>query len=61
MKKIRVIAFVIFTVLTLTACSSSDSALKLATGTATWLDGHRFSAGASVEDVLAWANGLGID
>lgn len=40
---------------------SSDSALKSATGTATWLDGHRFSAGASVEDVLAWANGLGIN
>lgn len=40
---------------------SSDSALKSATGTATWLDGHRFSAGASAEDVLAWANGLGIN
>ena len=40
---------------------SSDSALKSATGTATWLDGHRFSAGASAEDVLTWANGLGIN
>lgn len=40
---------------------SSDSALKSATGTATWLDGRRFSAGASAEDVLAWANGLGIN
>lgn len=40
---------------------SSDSALKSATGTAIWLDGHRFSADASVEDVLAWANGLEID
>lgn len=40
---------------------SSDSALKAATGTATWLNGHRFSAGASAEDVLAWANGLGIN
>ncbi len=39
---------------------SSDSALKSATGTATWLDGRRFSAGASAEDVLAWADGLGI-
>ncbi len=38
----------------------SDSALKSATGTATWLEGCRFSVGASAEDVLAWANGLGI-
>ena len=40
---------------------SSDSALKSAASTATWLDGHRFSAGASAEDVLAWANGLEIN
>lgn len=40
---------------------SSDSALKSATGGSTWLDGHRFSAGASAEDVLAWANGLEIN
>ncbi len=40
---------------------SSDSALRSATGTATWLDGQCFSSGASAEDVLAWANGLGID
>ncbi len=39
----------------------SDSALKSATGTATWLEGCRFSASASAEDVLAWANGLGIN
>ncbi len=39
----------------------SDSALKSATGTATWLEGRRFSAGASAEDVLAWANELGIN
>lgn len=39
---------------------SSDSALRSATGTATWLEGNRFSSGASAEDVLAWANGLGI-
>ncbi len=39
---------------------SSDSALKSAIGTATWLDGRRFSASVSAEDVLAWANGLGI-
>ncbi len=40
---------------------SSDSALRSATGTATWLGGHRFSAGASAEDVLAWADGLEIN
>ncbi len=39
---------------------SSDSALQSAASGATWLDGRRFSAGASAEDVLAWANGLGI-
>ncbi len=39
----------------------SDSALKSAADTATWLDGHRFSSGASAEDVLAWAKGLGIN
>ena len=40
---------------------SSDSALRTAAESATWLDGHRFSAGASADDVLAWANGLGIN
>ncbi len=40
---------------------SSDSTLKSVTGGAKWLDGHRFSAGASAEDVLAWANGLEIN
>ena len=40
---------------------SSDSALKTAASKATWLDGNRFSAGASSDDVLAWANGLGIN
>ena len=40
---------------------SSDAALQSATGTATWLEGHRFSSGASAEDVLAWANGLGMN
>ncbi len=39
----------------------SDSALRSAAGAATWLDGHRFSAGASADDVLAWANGLEIN
>lgn len=40
---------------------SSDSALRTAASGATWLDGHRFSAGASADDVLTWANGLGIN
>lgn len=40
---------------------SSDSALRDATGTAIWLDGRRFSAGASAEDVMVWADGLGIN
>ncbi len=39
---------------------SSDSALRAAASGATWLDGHRFSAGASADDVMDWANGLGI-
>ena len=39
----------------------SDSALRSAADSATWLDGHRFSAGANADDVLAWANGLGIN
>ncbi len=40
---------------------SSDSALRSAAGTATWLDGHRFSAGADSDEVMEWANGLGIN
>lgn len=39
---------------------SSDSALREAAGNAVWLDGQRFSAGASAEDVMEWADGLGI-
>ncbi len=39
---------------------SSDNALRSAASNATWLKGQRFSAGASAEDVTAWANGLGI-
>lgn len=39
---------------------NSDSALRSAASGAKWLDGQRFSAGASADDVLAWANGLGI-
>ncbi len=40
---------------------SSDLALRSSAGKATWLDGHRFAAGASADDVLAWANGLAIN
>ena len=40
---------------------NSDSALRSAASGSTWLDGHRFSAGASADDVMAWANGLGIN
>lgn len=39
---------------------NSDSALRAAASEATWLDGHRFPAGASEDDVLEWADGLGI-
>ena len=39
---------------------SSDNALRSAASGANWLDGRRFSAGASADDVTAWANGLGI-
>lgn len=39
---------------------SSDSALREAADSATWLDGIRFSSGASSEEILEWANGLGI-
>ena len=40
---------------------SSDSALREAADNAVWLDGQRFSAGASAEDVMEWADGLGIN
>lgn len=39
---------------------SSDKALRSAASGATWLEGERFSASASQEDILAWANGLGV-
>ncbi len=39
---------------------SSDSALREAADNAVWLDGQRFSAGASAEDVMEWSDGLGI-
>ena len=39
---------------------SSDSALREAADSATWLDGIRLSGGASSEEILEWANGLGI-
>ncbi len=40
---------------------NSDSVLRSAANGATWLDGYRFSAGASADDVMKWANGLGIN
>ena len=40
---------------------NSDSALRSAANGAAWLEGHRFSAGASADDVMEWANGLGIN
>ncbi len=39
---------------------NSDSALRSAAKDAKWLEGRRFSAGASSDEVLAWAEGLGI-
>ncbi len=39
---------------------SSDSALRQAADASTWFDGIRFSSSASAEEILAWANGLGI-
>ena len=38
----------------------SDSALREAADSASWLDGIRFSGGASSGEILEWANGLGI-
>ena len=40
---------------------NSDSALRSVANGASWLDGHRFSAGASADEVTEWANGLGIN
>ena len=40
---------------------SSDSALRSAASGAEWLSGHRFSAGADSDEVMEWANGLGIN
>lgn len=39
---------------------SSDSALREAADSASWFDGIRFSSGASDEEILKWAEGLGI-
>lgn len=38
----------------------SASALREAAGSASWLDGIRFSSGASDQEILEWADGLGI-
>ena len=40
---------------------NSDSLLRSAAKGAKWLEGHRFSAGASADEVLAWADGLKIN
>lgn len=39
----------------------SDSALREAADSSTWLDGIRFFSSASAEEILEWANGLGIN
>lgn len=39
---------------------SSDAALREAAPGATWLEGRRFAAGASAQDVMGWANGLAL-
>ena len=38
----------------------SDSVLRESADAASWLEGIRFSSGASDEEILEWANGLGI-
>ena len=40
---------------------SSDATLKDAAEGAEWLDGERFSADASDEDIFEWVDGLGLD
>ncbi len=40
---------------------SSDSALRSAASDADWLDGRRFPADASADDVMKWANDLGVN
>ena len=40
---------------------NSDSALRSASGGAVWLDGKRFSAGASADEILAWADEIGVN
>lgn len=39
---------------------SSDSTLRSAASGAQWLNGERFSADASADEIISWANGLGI-
>lgn len=41
--------------------SSSDRLQELASKDAVWLDGNRFSASSTREDVVTWINGLGLD
>ena len=39
----------------------SDAALREAAPDAVWLEGHRFAASVSADDVMAWANGLALN
>lgn len=40
---------------------SSATNLHSAAGDATWLDGNRFSGSVSVDELVEWANGLGLE
>lgn len=40
---------------------SSAAKLQVLTGSATWLDGQRFSGGASADDVQFWVDGLNLN
>ena len=53
--------FVAFCTSASSGFGSSDSALRSAASGATWLDGHRFPADASSDEILSWANELGIN
>lgn len=37
---------------------SSDAALRMAAESAVWMDGRRFSAGASADEIMEWADGF---
>lgn len=40
---------------------SSDSYLRAAAGGSVWLDGHRFSADDTDEDIMSWVGGLELE